>query len=112
MDVTVGEVRRTLREYGSWIGQRPKVGYCLDVPRSDDHIRRGQLLWNLRTREGFDNALECFTHAAADDESDSRAFEGQSVCYLMLLSQGMRAPRANVPAVSSRRTLEPKPSSV
>jgi tetratricopeptide (TPR) repeat protein len=94
VDVTVGEVRRTLREYGSWIGQRPKVGYCLAVPRSDEQIRRGQLLWNLRTREGFEKALQCFTEAAAADASDSRAFEGQSVCYLMLGSQGMRAPRA------------------
>jgi DNA-binding winged helix-turn-helix (wHTH) protein/Flp pilus assembly protein TadD len=97
VDVTVGEIRRTLREYGSWIRQRPKVGYCLAVPRSDDHIRRGQLFWNLRTREGFENALECFTQAAADDEGDFRAFEGQSVCYLMLFSQGMRAPRDMYP---------------
>jgi len=92
VDVTIGEVRRTLREYGSWIRQRPKVGYCLAVPRSDEHIRRGQLFTNLRTREGLESALECFSQAAADDECDFRAFEGQSVCYLMLLSQGMRAP--------------------
>jgi len=97
VDVTVGEVRRTLREYGSWIGQRPKVGYCLAVPRSDEQIKRGQLFWNLRTREGFERALECFTQAAADDPSDFRAFEGQSVCYLMLGSQGMRAPREVYP---------------
>jgi DNA-binding winged helix-turn-helix (wHTH) protein len=92
VDVTVGEVRRTLGEYGSWIAHRPKVGYCLAVPRSDEQIRRGQLFWNLRTREGFEKALECFAQAAVDDASDFRAFEGQSVCYLMLFSQGMRAP--------------------
>jgi len=97
VDVTVGEVRRTLREYGSWIGQRPKVGYCLAVPRSDEPIRRGQLFWNLRTREGFEKALECFSRAAAADATDFRAFEGQSVCYLMLLSQGMREPREMYP---------------
>jgi len=93
VDVTIGEVRRTLGECGSWIAQRPKVGYCLDVPRSDEQIRRGQLLSNLRTRPGLEKALDCFTQAAADDPTDVRAFEGQSVCYLRLGTQGMRAPR-------------------
>src|SRR5262245_893719 len=43
VDVTIGEVRRTLGECGGWIAQRPKVGYCLDVPRLDTQIKRGQL---------------------------------------------------------------------
>jgi DNA-binding winged helix-turn-helix (wHTH) protein/Flp pilus assembly protein TadD len=92
VDVTIGEVRRTLKEYGAWIGHRPKVGYCLEVPRSDALISRGQHFWNLRTREGFERALECFRQAAAEGPTDFRAFEGQSVCYLMLASTGMRAP--------------------
>jgi DNA-binding winged helix-turn-helix (wHTH) protein/Flp pilus assembly protein TadD len=97
VDVTIGEVRRTLNEYGAWIGHRPKVGYCLEVPRSETLITRGQHFWNLRTREGFEKALECFRQAAAEGPSDFRAFEGQSVCYLMLASQGMRAPRDMYP---------------
>ncbi len=97
VDVTVGEVRRALQEYGAWIAHRPKVGYCLAVPRSDPRIRRGHLFWNLRTREGFEKALACFDEAAAEDPGDFRAFEGQSICYLMLASQGMRAPREMYP---------------
>src|SRR5207248_1307477 len=30
--VTVGEVKKILQEYGSWITYRPKMGYRLDVP--------------------------------------------------------------------------------
>ena len=93
VDVTIGEVRRALKEYGTWIGHRPKVGYCLDIPRSETLITRGQHFWNLRTRDGFERALECFRQAAVDGPTDFRAFEGLSVCYLMLASQGMRAPR-------------------
>jgi DNA-binding winged helix-turn-helix (wHTH) protein len=93
VDVTVGEVRKTLEEFGAWIDHRPRVGYALHVPRSDELIRRGQHFWNLRTREGFEKALECFQHAAAEGTTDFRAFEGQSVCYLMLSSHGMRPPR-------------------
>ena len=93
VDVTIGEVRRTLQEYGSWIAHRAKVGYCLEVPHAEARIRRGQHFWNLRTRDGFEKALACFQEAAAEDSSDFRAFEGQSDCYLMLLSQGLRPPR-------------------
>jgi DNA-binding winged helix-turn-helix (wHTH) protein/tetratricopeptide (TPR) repeat protein len=93
IDVTVGEVRRTLQEYGSWIRHRPKVGYCLEVPKSDELIRRGWHLWNLRTRDGFEKALECFQGAAAESPTDFRAYEGQSSCYLMLASYAMRPGR-------------------
>src|SRR5215510_10452550 len=30
VDVTVGEVKKSLQEYGSWIVNRPKVGYRLE----------------------------------------------------------------------------------
>jgi DNA-binding winged helix-turn-helix (wHTH) protein len=90
VDVTVGEVRRTLQEFGSWIRHRPKVGYCLEVPKSDDLVRRGWHFWNLRTRDGYDSALEYFRAAAAESATDFRAYEGQSACYLMLFSYAMR----------------------
>jgi DNA-binding winged helix-turn-helix (wHTH) protein len=92
VDVTVGEVRRSLGDHAAWIRQRPKIGYCLAVPRSDEAIRRAQLFSSLRTREGFDRALECFDRAAHEDPSDFRAYEGKSACYLMLMSHGMRLP--------------------
>src|SRR5262249_53697514 len=46
VDVTVGEVRKALQEFGSWITHRPKVGYRLDVPKSEDLVRRGWHFWN------------------------------------------------------------------
>ena len=93
VDVTVGEVKRTLQEFGSWIQHRPKVGYCLEVPKSDELVRRGWHLWNLRTRDSFERALECFHTAAAESPTDFRAFEGQAGCYLMLASYAMRPGR-------------------
>src|SRR4249920_2610001 len=92
IDVTVGEVKRSLHEYGKWIGNRPKVGYNLDVPRSDELVRRGWHFWNQRTREGLEHAIECFEQAATECPSDFRAFEGLSSSYLTLVTFGMRSP--------------------
>jgi tetratricopeptide (TPR) repeat protein len=50
-------------------------------------------LWNQRTCEGFEKALDCFQTAAAQNPTDFRAYEGQSSCYLMLASYAMRPGR-------------------
>jgi DNA-binding winged helix-turn-helix (wHTH) protein/Flp pilus assembly protein TadD len=93
VDVTIGEVRRSLGEYGRWITHRPKVGYCLEIPASDELVRTGWHYWNRRTREGADRAIECFKRATWECGTDFRAWEGLSTCYLMLATFGMRAPR-------------------
>jgi tetratricopeptide (TPR) repeat protein len=93
VDVTVGEVRKTLREYATWISHRPKVGYCLEVPTSDALVRKGWHFWDRRTRQGFERGLECFQKAVEECPSDFRAFEGLSVSYLALATFGVRAPR-------------------
>jgi DNA-binding winged helix-turn-helix (wHTH) protein/Flp pilus assembly protein TadD len=90
--VTVGEAKKALQEYGSWISYRPKLGYCLDVPGSADLLRTGWHLWSRRTREGARGALECFHLAAEQDASDFRPFEGIAACYLMLGAYGMNPP--------------------
>jgi DNA-binding winged helix-turn-helix (wHTH) protein len=92
VDVTIGEVKRSLGEYGRWITHRPKVGFQLEVPTSDDLVRKGWHFWNRRTREGAELAIECFQQAAAECSEDFRAFEGLSTCYLMLATFGMRLP--------------------
>jgi DNA-binding winged helix-turn-helix (wHTH) protein len=92
VDVTIGEVKRTLGEYGRWITHRPKVGFKLEVPTSDDLVRKGWHFFNRRTREGAELAIECFQQAAAECSEDFRAFEGLSTCYLMLATFGMRLP--------------------
>ena len=97
VDVTVGEVKKSLLEYGTWIVNRPKVGYRLEVPKSDDLVRRGWHFWNRRTPEGFQGAVECFQQAAAQCPSDFRAFEGLSSSYLMLATFGMHPPRDMYP---------------
>src|SRR5262249_8937489 len=43
--------------------------------------------------EGFEKALDCFEQAALENNSDARAFEGLSLCYLLLGTYGMRPPR-------------------
>jgi tetratricopeptide (TPR) repeat protein len=91
--VTIGEVKRTLGEFGLWISYRPKLGYRLDVPHSDDLVKQGWHFWTRRTREGFEKALDCFQQAAIENPSDFRAFEGISLCYLLLGTYGMRMPR-------------------
>lgn len=98
VDVTVGEVRRSLQEFGSWITNRPKVGHRLDIPKSDVLVRKGWHFWNRRTREGFEHAIDCFGQAAEECSADFRAFEGLSITYLMLATYGMRPPREMYPA--------------
>jgi DNA-binding winged helix-turn-helix (wHTH) protein len=90
--VTVGEVKKALKEYGGWISYHPKFGYRLDVPQSEDLIRNGWHYWQRHTREGFDKAMCCFERAAQESNADFRAFEGISRCYLMLGTFAMRQP--------------------
>jgi DNA-binding winged helix-turn-helix (wHTH) protein/tetratricopeptide (TPR) repeat protein len=98
VDVTVGEIRKTLGEYGGWLTHRPKVGYTLEVPTSDALVRKGWHFWDRRTRQGFERALEIFQQATAECPSDFRAYEGLSVSYLMLATWGIRPPREMLPA--------------
>jgi tetratricopeptide (TPR) repeat protein len=91
--VTVGEVKKVLKEFGGWISYHPKLGYRLDIPHSDDLIRNGWHYWQRHTREGFDKALACFHEAAEKSSTDFRACEGLSRCYLMLATFAMRRPR-------------------
>jgi tetratricopeptide (TPR) repeat protein len=91
--VTVGDVKKALKECGGWISYHPKLGYRLDVPQSDDLIRNGWHYWQRHTREGFDKALCCFEEASRASSTDFRAFEGISRCYLMLGTFAMRRPR-------------------
>ena len=62
VDVTIGEVKRSLGEHGRWIKSKPKVGYRLDVPGGDELIRKGWHFWNRRTRAGFERAIDFFRH--------------------------------------------------
>ncbi len=91
--VTIGEVKKVLGEFFPWISYRPKLGYRLEVPHSDDLVKQGWHFWSRRTREGFEKALESFEQAAVENASDFRAFEGISLCYLLLGSYGMGMPR-------------------
>lgn len=91
--VTVGEAKKVLQEYGSWIHYRPKLGYRLEIPEAEDLIRKGWHFAKRYTREGFEKALDCFHQAAEADSADFRAFEGMSLCYMMLGAYAMRPPR-------------------
>ena len=97
VDVTVGEARRSLGELGSWITNRPRVGYSLSIHASDELVRTGWHFADRRTREGFEHAIDCFQRAAVACPADARAFEGLSVAYLGLATFGMRPPREVYP---------------
>ena len=97
VSVTVGELKNALEEYGEWISCRPKIGYRLESPRSDELIKTGWHFWNRRTREGFEKALETFRLAAEENESDPRAYEGIAISWLMPATYGMKAPREVYP---------------
>ena len=96
--VTVGEVKKALKEYGCWIVCRPGLGYRLEPPQSDALIRKGYHFMSHRTREGLERAVDCFQQSARDDCSDFRAYEGLSRSYLVLGTSGMRAPGEMYPA--------------
>jgi DNA-binding winged helix-turn-helix (wHTH) protein len=93
VDVTVSEVRRSLGEFGTWIVNRPKLGYSLEVPKSDELVRKGWHFYSRRTREGFEHAIDCFERASTECPSDVRTLEGLSASYLALAIFGMRPPR-------------------
>lgn len=92
LEVTVAEVKKSLGECGSWISRRPKLGYSLEIPESDELIRNGWHFWNQRTHEALGRALECFQTAAQENGSDFRALEGLAQSYLMLGLYGVRSP--------------------
>ena len=93
VDVTIGEVKRSLQEHGRWITTRLKVGYRLEVPKSEELVRKGWHFWSRRTRAGFERAIDCFKQAAEESPSDRQAFEGLCESYLALATFGMRPPR-------------------
>ena len=93
VDVTVGEVKKVLQEFGSWVTHRPKVGYRLQVPKSEDLVRKGWHFWNRRTKEGFERAIASFKAAELEDGTDFRVYEGLAACYLMLGTYCLRPPR-------------------
>jgi DNA-binding winged helix-turn-helix (wHTH) protein/Flp pilus assembly protein TadD len=88
--VTVGEVKKVLKEFGSWITYRPRLGYRLEVPHSEDLIRHANHYWNRFTREGLEKALLCYRRAAEQDSNDFRALEGIASAYLLLGTLGMQ----------------------
>ena len=93
VDVTVSEVRRSLGEFGTWIVNRPKLGYSLEIPKSDELVRKGWHFYSRRTREGFEHAIESFDRASRECPSDVRTLEGLAASYLALAIFGMRPPR-------------------
>jgi DNA-binding winged helix-turn-helix (wHTH) protein/Flp pilus assembly protein TadD len=97
VDVTVGEVKKSLGEYGRWVIHRPKVGYSLEVPTSDELVRKGWHFATRRTKEGAERAISCFQQAIQECPGDFRAYDGLSTCYLMLATFGMRPPHEVYP---------------
>jgi tetratricopeptide (TPR) repeat protein len=89
---TIAAVRKAMREYGTWLIYRPRLGYSLSIPRSEDLMRTGSHFASRRTRDGFERGLECFQQVALQDPGNARALDEIAHSYLMLGTYGMRAP--------------------
>jgi len=90
--VTVGELKKALGEHGEWIRCRPKLGYCLGVPQSDELIRTGWHMASLYTRDSMEKAVACFEEAAHLDGGDLRSSLGLCRTHLTLGTVGMKPP--------------------
>ena len=91
--VTMSEVKLALAECGSWITCRPKFGYSLETPDSENLIRAGMHFRNQFTGTGFENALTRFQRAALDGTADFRALEAVAGTHLNLAAFLVRPPR-------------------
>ena len=67
---TFSEMPKTLEEYGSWLDYRLRVGYSVNIPRSDDQIRTGWHFSERRSREELEKTLACFQHTQQSIPSD------------------------------------------
>ena len=95
--VTIAEVKRALGEYGAWITCHPRLGYCLEIPESEQLLRIGWHHVSRQTREGLEKALACFEQAATETGAEGRALEGISRVTLTLGAFAMRSPRDTYP---------------
>ncbi len=93
--VTVGDAKKIpagVRCVG--ITYRAQAGLGrLDVPHSEELIKKGWHFASRHTREGFEKAIQYFHEAAGEAPSDFRAYEGASHALLFLATWGMCAPR-------------------
>lgn len=80
--VTVGQLKRELGKYGSWITIRRGYGYCLEIPKTENLIRVGQHFRNQLTRSGLVNALRCFRQVAKTTNPDPRLWEALTGLYV------------------------------
>src|ERR1700691_2130241 len=60
---TIGEVKTILGDFGPCTSYRPKLGYRLEVPHSDELVKQGWHFWSQRRCECFEKALDCFQQA-------------------------------------------------
>jgi len=89
---TVGAVRTALAECGNWISYKPKLGYCLRLPRSEDLIRTGWHVLNRCTPEGLDMAIQYFREMTQQEPSNAEGFYGLVRSYFKMLACGIGAP--------------------
>ena len=94
VDVTIGEVRRTLGECGSWIAQRPKVGYLprRAALRRADQTRSSCSATCARGRGWRKRSTASRRRPPTIRPTSARSRGSRSVTW-RLGTQGMRAPR-------------------
>src|SRR5262249_44621558 len=76
--VTINELKKVLKEYGSWIACRPKLGYRLELPESNGRLQIAWYCWQRRTREGLEKSRRIFRELVRENPSDVPALAGLS----------------------------------
>ncbi|HEY9430092.1 MAG TPA: protein kinase [Blastocatellia bacterium] len=62
--------------------------YTYNIEANETYLR-GRFLWNKRTKEDFEKAIEYFNRAIAMDPGFALAYSGLADCYLTMTTYGM-----------------------
>ncbi len=66
-------------------------------PEAYDLYLQGRFLWNKRTAQDLQKAIDCFQRAIARDSGFAKALAGMADCYATQAIYGMRAPQQVIP---------------
>jgi TolB-like protein/DNA-binding winged helix-turn-helix (wHTH) protein len=76
-------------------------------PEAHEAYLKGRFLWNERTEQGFQSAIQYFQLAIAKDPNYAQAYAGLADCYLLLSGYGFEPPDEAMPKAKSaaRKTI-------
>jgi TolB-like protein/DNA-binding winged helix-turn-helix (wHTH) protein/Tfp pilus assembly protein PilF len=82
-----GEIQIALDDHKR-IAEPARPSLSPNAVEAYDLYLKGRYFWNKRTKQGFQQAIECFQQAIAKDAKDARAYAGLADAYAMVSSYG------------------------